>query len=90
MAPQRLAAGKVACATLVGAAMEIASPKTEVTHPDYGLSCEEALDIPARELIDGAIQAGWDPRTVYKALAEVARNQALAYEEDPDPEDDPA
>jgi hypothetical protein len=70
--------------------MDISSPKSDTDHPDYSLSCEEALDIPARDLIDRAIQAGWEPRTVFKALAEVARNQGLAYEEDPDPEADPA
>ncbi|NHT78931.1 hypothetical protein G8E10_24845 [Rhizobiaceae bacterium CRRU44] len=70
--------------------MEITSPKIAADHPDYQISCEEALDLPARDLVDKAIQAGWSPRVIYKALQEVARNQALAYEEDPDPEDDPA
>jgi len=70
--------------------MNIDPPKSKPDHPDYALSCEEALDLPARNLIDKAVQAGWSPRGGYKALAEVARNQSLAYEEDPDPEDDPA
>jgi len=58
-------------------------------HPDYALSCEEALDLPLRDLVDQAVQAGWKPRVIFKALQEVAKNQGLAYEEDPDPEDDP-
>lgn len=70
--------------------MQISSPRHKADHPDYGLECQEALDLPARDLVDRAIQAGWSPRAVYRALEEVARNQALAYEEDPDPQDDPA
>lgn len=69
--------------------MEITSPKIAADHPDYGISLEEALDLPAAELVDKAVQAGWSPRAVYKALESVAKNRGLAYEQDPDPEDDP-
>jgi hypothetical protein len=31
--------------------------------------------------------AGWSKREAFKALDQVIRNQALAYEEDADPED---
>ncbi|TCM58209.1 hypothetical protein C8J36_101108 [Rhizobium sp. PP-F2F-G48] len=41
-----------------------------------------------QELIEDAVQAGWDTRTIFKALAKVAAAKAIAYEEDPDPEDD--
>ncbi|CZT36115.1 hypothetical protein [Rhizobium sp. 9140] len=69
---------------------EIFSPKFTKDHPDYALECEEALDLPVQELIEDAVQAGWDNRTIFKALAKLAGAKALAYEEDPDPEDDPA
>lgn len=68
--------------------MEIKPPRLTADNEDYGIECQEALDIPARDLVDKAIQAGWSPRAVYAALQEVARNQALAYEADPDPADD--
>jgi hypothetical protein len=67
--------------------MEIRPPKQVKTHPDYGINCEEALDLPLQDLIDRAVQAGWDTRTVMVALQSVAFNRANAYEEDPDPED---
>ena len=69
---------------------EIFSPKFEKSHPDYELECEEALDLHVQELIEDAVQAGWGPRTIFKAIAKVAAAKAIAYEEDPDPEDDPA
>jgi hypothetical protein len=47
-----------------------------------------ALDLPVQELIDQAAQSGWDMRTVIEAIEKVAREKALVYEEDPDPEDD--
>jgi hypothetical protein len=68
--------------------MNVPSPKHPKTHPDYAINCEEALDLPLQDLIDRAVQTGWDTRTVMVALQSVAFNRALAYEEDPDPEDD--
>jgi hypothetical protein len=68
---------------------EIFSPRFAKNHPDYTLECEEALDLHVQELIDDAVQAGWDTRTVIEALENVAKAKALAYEEDPDPEDEP-
>ena len=69
---------------------EIFSPKFTKDHPDYALEAEEALDLHVQELIDDAVQAGWDTRTIIKALENVAKAKALAYEEDPDPEDAPS
>lgn len=63
-------------------------PPHDPTHPDYQLDCEEALDLAVRALVDEAIVAGWKPEVVYAALASVADNQRLAYDEDPDPADD--
>lgn len=68
---------------------EIFSPKFTKTHPDYALEAEEALDLHIHELIDDAVQAGWETRTVIKAIESVAASKAIAYEEDPDPEDNP-
>lgn len=65
--------------------MNISEPRHAATFPDYGLECEEALDLPLADLIDQAIGAGWEPRRVYKAVESLAKMQALAYEEDPDP-----
>lgn len=69
--------------------MKISAPRLQPDHPDYALECQEAIDLATRDIVDRAVAAGWKPRTIYKSLEEVARNQALAYEEDPDPEDDP-
>ncbi len=68
--------------------MEILSPKLNSEHPDYQLSCEEALDPALRDIIDIAIGSGWAPRIVFNAIQSIAINQALAYEEDPDPVSD--
>ena len=65
--------------------MDIAAPSHQPETEDYLLECQEALDLPLAELVDKAIGAGWEPRRVYKAVEELARMQALAYEEDPDP-----
>lgn len=67
--------------------MNIPSPAQSIDHPDYNLSLQEAIDLPLLELIDQIGAAGWDKREAFKAIAEVVRNQALAYEDDPDPED---
>lgn len=67
---------------------EIFSPRFAKTHPDYALEAEEALDLHVQALIDDAVQAGWDTRTIIEALENVAKAKAVAYEEDPDPEDD--
>lgn len=65
--------------------MQIDGPKHPEDHEDYQLDCEEAIDLPLREFIDGVIQAGWRPETVYAAVQSVAHHQKLAYDEDPDP-----
>lgn len=69
---------------------EIFSPRFAISHPDYALEAEEALDLHVQMLIDDAVQAGWDTRTVIKAMENVAKAKALAYDEDPDPADDAA
>ncbi|WEZ85822.1 hypothetical protein P6U16_22665 (plasmid) [Rhizobium sp. 32-5/1] len=69
------------------AAMEIAAPKCSVEDPGYNIELEDALGYPVLYLIDRVSAAGWSKREAFKALAEVIRNRALAYEENPDPED---
>lgn len=66
--------------------MNVPSPEHPKTHHDYAINCEEALDLPLQDLIDRAAQAGWNTRTVIVALHSLAWNRAIAYEEDPDPE----
>jgi hypothetical protein len=69
--------------------MNISEPTFARTHPDYRLACEKAMDLPLQDLIDQAAQAGWDTRMVIAAIESVAVNKSIAYEEDPDPEDEP-
>lgn len=68
--------------------MQIPAPKIQPDNPDYSLALQEALDLPVLELLDQIGAAGWSKRHAFNALIEVAKSQALAYEEDPDPEDD--
>lgn len=65
------------------------SPLQPMSNPDAQIDCEQAIDVPVRELVDAIIQAGWAPKIAYAALKSVAENQALAYMEDPDPAADP-
>ena len=67
--------------------MDIASPTLPPQHPDYDLACQVALDIPVQDLIDRAVQAGWRASAVVSALEEVTKGKGLAYNQDPDPED---
>jgi len=70
-------------------AISITSPRHTMSDVDMQIDCEIAIDYATRELVDAIIQAGWPPKIAYSALKNVAKNQALAYEEDPDPADDP-
>ncbi len=67
----------------------ISSPRKPMSDVDMQMDCEIAIDNATRDLVDAIIQAGWPPKVAYSALKNVAKNQALAYEEDPDPADDP-
>jgi hypothetical protein len=57
--------------------------------PDVTLECERAIDGAVRELVDKAVTAGWPPEAAFKAIRRVTERQASAYQEDPDPADDP-
>lgn len=69
--------------------MKIRPPTIDASHPDYKLAVEEAVDQPLRELVDMAINAGWQLEDVYTAIANVTTAQIIAYGIDPDPADDP-
>ncbi|TCL90796.1 hypothetical protein C8J38_107158 [Rhizobium sp. PP-WC-2G-219] len=45
---------------------EIFSPKFAKDHPEYVLECEEAMDLPIQELIEEAVQAGRDNKTILR------------------------
>ncbi len=70
-------------------ALSISSPRKMASDVDMQIDCEIAIDMATRDLVDAVIQAGWPPKIAYSALKNVARNQALAYQDDPDPADDP-
>ena len=70
-------------------AISISSPRQMGSDADIQIDCEIAIDIATRDLVDAIIQSGWPSRIAYSALKNVAKNQALAYQEDPDPADDP-
>jgi hypothetical protein len=53
------------------------------------LECEEAVDVAVRDLVDQVISAGWPPWLAFAAIKSVAQHQAIAYQHDPDPADDP-
>lgn len=72
------------------AIMDIPAPKCPIDHPAYNIELQEALDYPVLDFVDPTGAAGWNRREAFKALAKVIRNQALAYEHDPDPDDDAA
>jgi hypothetical protein len=70
--------------------MDIPAPKRSIDDPHYNAELQEALDFPVLDFIDRIGAAGWSKREAFKALAEVIHNQALAYEQDPDPDDEPS
>ena len=69
--------------------MKIRPPTIDASHPDYKLAVEEAIDQPLRELVDMAMNVGWQPEDVYTAIANVTTAQIIAYGIQPDPADDP-
>jgi len=57
------------------------SPRFAVTHPDYGLECEEALEPYLIAAIDQARGMGWNSGAVWKSLHSVITNLELAEDE---------
>ncbi|MCJ8056964.1 hypothetical protein GB928_025600 [Shinella curvata] len=70
--------------------ISIPSPRNSASDVDMQIDCQIAIDAPVRDLFDAIIQAGWAPKVAYAALKNVAEHQAIAYQQDPDPADDPA
>jgi hypothetical protein len=68
--------------------LDIASQTVSPQHPDYPLECQVALDIPVQNLFERAVQAGWRAAADISVLEEVTKSKALAYNQDPDTEDD--
>ncbi|SES47428.1 hypothetical protein [Rhizobium sp. NFR03] len=68
--------------------MDVVSPSFPPNHSDYDLACQVALDLPVQDVIDRAVLAGWRTEDVLSALEEVAKSKAVAYQHDPDPEDE--
>lgn len=50
------------------------SPRFPVTHPDYSLECEEALEPHLIAAIDQAREMGWKRREIWKSLLSVITN----------------
>ena len=65
------------------------SPRNTRDYPDRAMDCQEAVDLPLRELVDSMVVLGWRTPEVCDALEEVIKNQSLAYDADPDPAEDP-
>lgn len=70
--------------------VRIAPPQRPTAGPDVALECEHAIEAAMGELVDRVITAGWPPEAAFAAVKRVAERQAHAYQEDPDPAEDPA
>lgn len=68
--------------------MTVDEPTLAPDHPDRQLTCEEALDVPIRDLVDEAVTKGWKSEEVYQAIVSVVEAQRIAYGFDPDPADE--
>lgn len=64
-------------------------PRQPGRYPDRDLDCEEAVDAKLRDLVDAANNAGWTTPEVLSAIERVVPHMRAAYNEDPDPADDP-
>lgn len=67
----------------------IPPPQQPNADPDFTLECERAIDDGVSELVDKTVTAGWPPKAAFTAIKRVTERQALAYQENPDPADDP-
>lgn len=64
-------------------------PIQDPTHPDRALACEEAMDYALRDIVDAGNAAGWSTLEMLAAIDDVIPHMRRAYEQDPDPADDP-
>jgi hypothetical protein len=65
------------------------SPRNIPDDHDRAMDCQEAVDMPLRELVDSMVVLGWKAPEVFDALEEVIKNERRAYDADPDPAEDP-
>jgi hypothetical protein len=69
---------------------QIGRPRHPGRYPDRAIDCEQEMDLAICDLIDRAQLSGWTTPELLDAIESVAKNQRLAYAEDPDPADDMA
>ena len=69
--------------------VRISPPQQPINGPGVALECEHAIDASVRELVDQAITAGWPPEATFEAIKRATERHGLAYQQDPDPADDP-
>jgi hypothetical protein len=69
--------------------MTLESPKYAGSHPDRPLNCQETVEVDLLELIDKANMLGWGTLETMDAIVEVITHLRVAYEEDPNPADEP-
>lgn len=69
--------------------MTIKAPKAG-NYPDRQLDCEMALEDALQDIIEEAQTAGWKRTESMDAIESLVANFRKAYDEDPDPADDPA
>ncbi|GAB1584050.1 hypothetical protein PPNSA23_39930 [Phyllobacterium phragmitis] len=57
---------------------DIPPPKLPADDPDRCLECQEALEIAFQDLIERAVNAGWNEAEACNAIIELADHHALA------------
>ena len=67
----------------------INTPKYPVSHEDRHVVCQEEVEGPIQVIIDQANMHGWTTLETITAMEEVLTNIRIAYDEDPDPVEDP-
>lgn len=58
-------------------------------HPDRDLHCQESIEPLMQRIIEYAHANGYGTVETMNAMEEVLRHLRVAYDEDPDPQDDP-
>ncbi|MDQ0323711.1 hypothetical protein QO002_005918 [Pararhizobium capsulatum DSM 1112] len=69
--------------------MQVDAPKFPTSHPDRALQCQANIEPVMQEIIAAANAKGWGTVETMSAMEDVLCNLLVAYEEDPDPEEDP-
>jgi hypothetical protein len=69
--------------------MTISQPRQDGQYPDRGTDCKQALKLALQDLIEQLQQQGWKIPESMDAIEELIAEFRIAYEEDPDPSDEP-